>query len=409
MRFIDIQIAVALIGLTGSTMASDWPQWRGPNRDGISTEPGLLATWPEGGPAKLWQVDLPGEAYASATVADNTIFVTGSSGGKSDRCGGLYALETKTGAIRWQTTYGPEWSSSYELARTTPTVVQDHVYIISGLGLVACMETKNGKMVWQVDIMARFKGQNIGWGIAESPLIYDNKIICHPGGPDAAVAALDARTGTTVWTSKGLSDKSAYCSPIVLNVDDRKQLITQTENNVVGIDPVTGAVLWKHGHRNQYAVHPNTPLVFDGNKVFVSSGYGYGAEALSIKGATAERIWHCKQADNHFQGFMLVGGRLICPGGGSINCLDTQIGKVVYRVNETKKPQITMTTSGLIAYDENGRVWLLDMRADNYTVKGSLKVDFGNGQHWSTPTVANGVLYIRHGKVLAAYDLRAKP
>jgi outer membrane protein assembly factor BamB len=409
MAFAGIRVAGVLISLAGCTMAADWPQWRGPNRDGISTEQGLLETWPEGGPAKLWQVDLPGEAYASPAVADGTVFVTGSVGDRKDRTGFLYALDPKTGATRWETAYGPEWGQSYESARTTPTIVDGRIYVISSMGRVVCVDAKTGTVSWQVDLMERFKGKNIGWGIAESPLVYDNKVICHPGGPDAAVAALDARTGATVWTSKGLNDASAYCSPALLTVDGRKQLVTQTENNVVGLDAASGAVLWKFGHRNQYAVHPNTPLVFDGNTVFVSSGYGYGAEALTIKGGTAERAWQCKQADNHFQGFMLAGSRIICPGGGSINCLDPKTGTVVYRVKEVKKPQVTMTARGLIAYDESGRIWLLDMRADDYTVKGSLKVDFGRGQHWSTPTVARGVLYVRHGKALAAYALRATP
>ncbi|MEI7437888.1 MAG: PQQ-binding-like beta-propeller repeat protein [bacterium] len=407
MSFVNMRVFGAVLVLAGCAIADDWPQWRGPNRDGISTEQGLLATWPENGPAMLWQVDLPGDAYASPAVAGNSVFVTGSIGGKPDRTGFLCALDPKTGAVRWQTSYGPEWGSSYESARTTPTVVKDRIYIISGMGRVACMETKAGKLVWQVDLMERFKGRNIGWGIAESPLVYDNKIICHPGGPDAAVAALDAGSGATIWQSKGLSDKSAYCSPALLNVDGRKQLVTQTENSVVGLDPESGAVLWKYAHRNKYAVHPNTPLVFDGNKVFVASGYNYGAEALAIKGAAVDPLWRCQQAECHFQGFMLVGSRIFCPGGGSINCLNTQTGTVVYRVKEVKKPQVTMTASGLIAYDENGRVWLLDMQADSYTVKGSLKVDFGSGQHWSTPAVANGAMYLRHGKTLAAYNLRA--
>jgi outer membrane protein assembly factor BamB len=397
------------MGLTVSlARAADWPQWRGPNRDGIATETGLLTRWPEGGPVRLWQVDLPGEGYSSPSVADGTIYITGNTGNKQDRMGFLYALDVANGALRWQTGFGREWSKNYAFARTTPTVHGGRVYTIASQGLVACCDAQTGRTIWTVDMLQRFKGVNTAWGIAESPLIHGRMLICQPGGPDAAVAALDIDTGATIWTSRGLSDKSAYCSPMLLEVGGRMQLVTQTANHVVGLDPDSGQVLWKHAHRNRHAVHPNTPLVVDGNKVFVASGYGYGAELLAIRDGTVTRVWHNPQADNHFQGFILVKGRIVCPSR-NINVLDPATGAAVYRVQEARKPQVTMTAQGLIAYDEGGTIWLIDLQAERYAILGRLKVDFGNGQHWSTPTLANGILVVRRGKGVAAFDLRTKP
>lgn len=399
-------VCIAMFNCT-TMLADDWPQWRGPNRDGISVEKGILEHWPEGGPKKLWQIELTGFAYSSPSVADKTVYVTGNVGDKQNLTEVLYALDPANGNVRWQTELGPAFTDSYAYARTTPTVLQDKIYAITSLGRVVCLDAKTGKIVWHVD-SSRFGGRNITWGIAESPLIYDQKIICHPGGADAAVAALDIRTGNTVWTTKGFGDKSAYCSPALLTVNGAKQLVTQTENNAVGINPGNGAVLWKFKHRNQHAVHPNTPLVVDGNKIFISSGYGYGAELLEINGENVSRLWQNKSADNHFQGFMLYKDMLLCPNG-KLHAINPKTGVSIYTVNETRKPQIVMTSQGLICYDQGGTVYLIDMQPEGYSIKGRFKIDFGSGEHWSTPTLANGTLYVRHGKVLAAYDLRSNP
>jgi outer membrane protein assembly factor BamB len=298
--------------------------------------------------------------------------------------------------------------ASYQFARTSPTVVGDVMYLTSGLGRLVCINIKEQKEVWSVDAHQVYGGRNITWGIAENPLVYDGKVITQPGGENAAVVALDAKTGRLVWKSQGLSDKSAYCSPSLLTVDGKRQILTQTENHAVGLNPDTGAVLWKHPHRNQHAVHPNTPVVFDGNKVFISSGYRLGSELLEIKGGEAKVLWK-NNGDNHFQGIALYKDRIFSSGGGRMSCFDPKEQKEVYTVEGAKKTSFCITPSGMITYDENGgKVMLVDITPDSAKVVSTFSIGYGNDQHWSSPVVANGVLYLRRGKGVAAFDIAAK-
>jgi outer membrane protein assembly factor BamB len=399
---------LALLAVAGIASAADWPQWRGPDRDGISKEKGLLADWSQP-PKPLWKVTLPGAGYNGPAVVDGVIYVTGTSGAGKDRVGALYALRASDGILSWQYEYGPEWSANYGAARSTPTVADGRIYLVSGMGRVICVNAKDGQKVWAVDTFERFKGRNITWGIAESPLLVGKKLICHPGGKDAAVAALDIATGETVWTTRGLDDASAYCSPALLTLNGKKQIVTQTAEHVVGIDPETGAVLWKHPHKNTYAVHPNTPVAVGADRVVVSSGYGYGTECLQVHAdGTVTRAWLVKEVDNHFHGMLLLNQRLyLSSSKGSVFCLDPQSGKTLSRIDGVGRTAILAIDGGIIGYDEGGRIVFLTLAGEQGKVAGSFPVDFGKQQHWNQPVVANGVLYVRHGDVLAAFDLKA--
>jgi outer membrane protein assembly factor BamB len=403
-----IWMPVCLASLVaGATTAADWPQWQGLERDSVSRETGLLADWTQP-PPQVWQVTTPGAGYNPPAVVGGVVYIAGTVGTGRARTGSLTALDAKTGSKKWECNYGPEWSENYEQARTTPTIADGRAYLISGMGRAVCVNVASGQMVWSVDLLERFKGKNIRWGISESPLLIGKIMICHPGGPDAAVAALDIESGKTVWTTKGLSEASAYCSPALLTIGGRKQLVTQTEDNVVGIDPGSGAVLWKHPHRNQCAVHANTPVAVGPDRVVVSSGYNFGTECLQITAAGAQRVWHVKGADNPFHGMLLTGTRLYTSGGGGLLYgLDPETGAVLFRVEGVKRASLIQTEVGIVAYDDSGKVLLVKPTADKAQVAGSFPVTFGKQQHWSSPVLADGFLYIRHGDGLAAYDLRA--
>jgi len=405
-------ICFALAGCVGVGLfaqAGDWPQWRGVNRDLMVTGESLLASWPEGGPQKLWGFELPGDGFSEPVIVHGTIYITGSTGDKKNRVGHLYALDPKTGAIRWQTEYGPEWGANFEFARTSPTVVNGLVYVISGLGHVACIDAKDGKKVWSIDSHAQFGGRNITWGIADNPLIYDGKVICQPGGADASIVALDAKTGSVIWKSKGLSERSAYCSPALLTLNGKRQVVTMLEDHLVGVDAENGTPLWKHPHRNKYAVHPNTPVLCGANRLFISSGYKFGSELVEVSGGTAKRVWAAEASDNHFQGAAFYLGRIFSSGGGKLSCFDPADGRVVYDVEGAKKTSFCITPVGLITYDVfGGKVMLVDVKPDSYKVVSSFAITYGNGEHWSSPVVSDGVLYLRRGKGIAAYAIGKK-
>ena len=399
-------VMVALAMGVGVAQAGDWTQWRGSNRDLIVTETGLAKAWPEGGPKQLWKLDMPGNGYSTPVVVDGILYITGNEGDM----GYLYAMDAKTGTDkRWKLEYGKEWVANYPLARTSPTVVGDLIYVTSGLGRLVCISIKEQKVVWEVDTHSMYGGRNITWGIAESPLLYDDKIITQPGGEDTSVVALNAKTGALIWKSVGLSDKSAYCSPALITLNGKRQVVTQVENHAVGLDADTGKVLWKHAHRNQHAVHPNTPVLVGPNKIFISSGYRYGSEMLEISPDGAKAVWTDKGSDNHFQGFTIYEGRVYSSGGGKMTCFDPKDGRRVYDVPGARKTSFCITPVGMITYDENGgKVLLVDVGADSAKVVSSFEVKYGNGPHWSSPVVANGVLYLRHGTVIAAFDIAEK-
>jgi outer membrane protein assembly factor BamB len=402
-----VGLVFALLSLSVPVgLGDDWPQWRGPDRTGISKETGLLKDWPADGPKQLWAIDTPAQGYAAASVVGETIYLTGTQGSK----GVLYALDL-SGKVKWQQAYGPEWTKDKPLARTTPTVEEGSLYVYGGMGTAACFDAKTGKPKWSVDTFRELGGRNIQWGIAESPLIVGDRYICHPGGKDAAVVALDKKTGKTLWTSKGLSDKSAYCSPIAVQLGPRLVILTQTENNVVGLDAETGKVLWTISQRNRWAVHPNTPILFDG-MVFISSGYRYGSQLIKLSGdgAAASQVWQEKKLDSHHEGVLLIDGRIYgSSSAGRFYCLDPKDGSVVYQVNEVKKAAIVYADKRIYAYDEKGgNVWLVEVSPSGYKMHGQFKITKGSGPHWAHPVVANGVLYIRHGEAFLAFDVKAK-
>jgi outer membrane protein assembly factor BamB len=398
---------IFLMLVSVAAMADDWPQWRGAKRDGISTEQGLLKAWPEGGPVRLWLADVEGDGYGSPVIVGEVLYLTVAKEEGKDRTGYLQAIAVADGKRLWETAYGPEWSGQYPGVRCTPTVTKDRIFVISGVGGVACFDL-TGKILWKVNTLTEFGGRNIGWGIAESPLVYEGLVICHPGGKGTAVVALDAMTGKVRWQTTTLDDASAYCSPIVAKMGGRNVLLTQTAMNVVGIDVGTGAVLWKHGHSNACKVHPNIPLQFAENRVYVASGYGYGGESLEIQGGEVKRLWLDKRYENHFQGMVLKGGRIYTCSGKGLQVVNPNDGSLHYESREVGKAQITMTEAGLLAYSGNGTVLLVRMDDAACEVVGKFRVEYGTNQHWATPIIANGRLYIRHGGALAAYDVREK-
>ena len=401
-------LAVVLAAGAGVASAGDWTQWRGSNRDLIVSETGLLKVWPEGGPRQLWQVDLPGTGYSEPVVVDGIIYVTGNEG----NMGYLYAMDAKTGVdkdARWKLAYGQEWTSNYPAARTSPTVVGDLLYVTSGLGRLVCVNIKERKIAWEVDTHAVYGGRNIRWGIAENPLVYDGKVVSQPGGADASVVAFDAVTGKELWRSAGLSESSAYCSPALMTLNGRRQVVTQLAESLVGLDAETGAVVWKHPHRNRSSVHPNTPVLCGEDRVFVSSGYRFGSEMVEVSGGEAKLVWSDKGSDNHFQGIAFYQGRVYSSGGGKLSCFDPKDGREVYTVEGAKKTSFCITPSGMITYDENGgKVMLVEVGADSARVVSTFAIGYGNDQHWSSPVVSGGVMYLRRGRGIAAFDIAEK-
>lgn len=389
--------------------ADDWPRWRGPKGDGHGTETGLLQSWPAGGPQKLWSVSGIGTGWTSASIADGRVFVTGMKNGE----GTLRCFDIKGKAL-WSASYGQEWDGTGRMvfpgAHSTPTIAGDHVYLITGYGVVWCFEAKTGKKAWSVDTFAVYGGRNIKWGIAESPLVDGDHVYATPGGPGASIVKLDRETGELVWKTTGLSEKSAYCSPTLIDQGGKRVLVTMLENSIVGVDDSNGKTLWKIPHRNRYAVHANTPLLASSGLLFANSGYGEGSLAIKLSDSNAKPVWEKKTFDNHFGGNVIIGDVVYGTSDrrprGRIMSLNVTTGEATGENRVMKKGSMVACDGRLYAYGENGVVALLD--PEGLRVVGQFKVTEGDGQHWAHPSISGGILYIRHGNALIAYDIKKK-
>ncbi|MFC2154968.1 PQQ-binding-like beta-propeller repeat protein [Acidobacteriota bacterium] len=378
-------------------------QWRGPNRDGIYPGEKLLEKWPAAGPKQLWATFGLGEGYSSAAVTGDRVYVTGLISGT----GYLFAFDMK-GKVVWKSSYGPEWDSGHPGARTTPTVVGNRVYLLSGQGLCACFDS-DGKKKWSVDLIRDFKARNLKWGITESLLVDGDKVFCTPGGADVMIAALDRHTGKILWKIKGNGQKSGYCSPWIVKHGNMRLLLTMTEKSVIGIDADKGTYLWSYSHVTSYGVNANTPLYHEGN-VFTDSGYGTGGQMfkLSKDGKIMDLLWSEDTLDSQMGAVVLVNGYIY--GSGHRNrgwhCLDWKTGKVQFTAKELgNKGNIIFSDGMLYCYSEKGDVALVKPNPKTFDVVSSFKIEKGSGPHWAHPVIKKGRLYIRHGEALMVYDI----
>lgn len=401
-------ISMLVFGLVATVpaWATDSSQFRGPERDGIYDESNLMQTWPEGGPERLWIAKGLGEGFATVSVADGWLYTTG----MKDQEGSAFAFDTD-GKLQWSTHYGAESSGGgYPGTRTTPTVADGKLFLMSSMGHALALDAKKGDILWRVDLLETFGVENPYFGISESPLVVDDKVIFTPGGKDASVVALSVADGKVVWTTKGLSEASAYCNPRLFDDGKRRQIITLLASTMVGIDPDNGKVLWTQEYPATYDIHATSPL-FHGDLIYVSDGYDQGGKAfrLASDGMGVTEVWTEKKLDIHHGGGVLVNGYIY--GAASKKTwyvLDADTGEIVATIPRLGKGSVTYADGRIYGYTEDGKVVLVDPDPKNFKVVGELEIKDGEGHHWAHPVVNDGVLYIRHGDVLMAYDVSAK-
>lgn len=399
------KLLITLVGvfLTFSTFSQNIAQWRGDSRDGIYLEDNLLKEWPVNGPELLWHFNQLGDGHASAAVTDELVYTAGTADGN----GFVIALDYN-GNVKWKKEYGREWVESYDGVRSTPLVVDDKLYILSGYGLMLCMDSQKGDVLWQVDLMKQYDGRNIRYGFTENLAFDGEKIFCTPGGVDANVIALNRHTGELIWKSQGNGEKSAYCSPLIIDFQNRNILVTMTEKSILGFDVKTGEMLWSHPHKNRWSVHANSPLYHDG-RLYCLSGYGKGGVMLKISedGTQIEELWSDSLLDSKMGGVVLLDGRIY--GSGDVNrswyCLDWETGKELYSSKMIGRGNVIYSDEMLYCYAESGHIGLVEPKSDSFNLVSSFKVPFGTKQHWAHLVIHNKRLYVRHGSSLMVYSL----
>lgn len=387
-------------------IAQDISQWRGPNRDGIYLETGLLKKWPESGPKLLWHFDELGEGHTSAAVTSTGIFTTGMIDGK----GFIFAFDLK-GKLLWKKEYGPEWTESHFGVRSTPLVIKDKLYLMSAFGKLFCMKSTDGQVIWEIDTFKEYGGRNITWGVTEN-LLYDGNILyCSPGGPDASIIAVDRNNGKLIWKSKGNGEKSAYCSPVLVKLANRKMFVTMMEGSIQGYDATTGKFLWKFDHATDPYVSPNVPVFLDGF-LYCTSGYGLGGVMLRIApdGSSFTEVWKNSSLDPKIGAVVVLNGRIYGTGDQNrkLFCLDWKTGKDIFSVKDLAPANIISDDGLLYIYSEAGKVALVEPKTDGFNIISSFKVPLGTGTHWAHLVINNKMLYVRHGNSLMVYDIATR-
>jgi len=378
--------------------------WRGPGSSGNYSETGLLKSWPATGPEILWHFDELGDGFSSPVFANGKIYVSAA----VNNVGYIYALSLD-GKLIWKATYGEEWVENYPGARATPSVIGDMLYIYSGNGVLTCLNANNGNMFWKIEVLKDFNGENITWGVTETLVIDGDKIFVTSGGPVNNVVALNRLNGQLIWSSKGVGEKSAYCTPLLVKLPSRKLLVTHTEKHIIGLDAETGVMLWSYEHTNQYAIHANTPIFYQ-NSLFCFSGYGQGGVKLDLNadGSQVTKAWFSKKVDCRIGGAVVVDGYIYGCGDNTRDwqCTDWKTGDQKYASQAIAKGNVISADGMLFCYSEKGELALVPATPQGFNIAGKGKVELGSGQHWAHLVINNSQLFVRHGKSLIAYKIK---
>lgn len=386
---------------------SDWPQWRGPARSGVSLETGLLQEWPASGPPRVWSTSNLGAGFGSVAVRGDRVFVQGMRNSQSV----VSALDRTDGKLVWVRIIGRAVDNYQGPGpRGTPTVDGDRLYVLTENGDLACLRFQDGTVVWQRNILQDFGGRNIGWLISESPLVDGNQVVVTPGGRGAGMVALDKATGKTIWTSKELSDQAGYASPIVADIQGVRTIMTLTSEAGVGVRASDGKLMWRYPAAANNTANITTP-VYDDSKVFYTSSYGTGGGLLSLRAdggeLRAQQVYFTRDMQNHHGGLVLVNGYLYGFNNSILTCLEFATGKVMWRHRSVGKGSLAYADGHLYLLSENNVVGLAEATPTGYREKGRFTIADQGWPSWAHPVVSGGRLYVRNQGILTAYNVRA--
>src|SRR5215813_5128964 len=394
------------VGATTAVGPPDWPQWHGPDRTAISTETGLLKTWPAKGPDVTWTIANLGEGYGSVALKGERIYVQG----VKDRQSSVFCLNRADAKTVWVTPLGPRLGQDKGPGpRGTPTVENDKLYALTENGDLGCLKTSDGSVVWHKNILKEFGGRNPKWLISESPLIDGDRVIVTPGGEGASIVALDKNTGKTIWTTKELSDEAAYSSCVATDVGGVRTIVGFTGQAGVGVRASDGKLMWRYEPVSNRTANIATPIVSD-NKVFYSSDYGTGCVLLGLSAQEGEvktsQIYFSKEMMNHHGGLVLVDGYLYGYHNSILTCMEFATGKTMWRDRAVGKGTLTYADGRLYLLSEDNVVGLAEATPAGYHETGRFRIADQGWPSWAHPVVCGGKFYIRNQGTLGCYDVK---
>lgn len=402
----------AAILATAPLYAGDWPQWRGPNRDGKSSDTGLLKQWPAGGPVLAWKATGLGAGYSGVAVVGDRIYTMG------DRDDGSFVIALSNGKdakVLWSAKVGqpgaPGWGN-FAGPRCTPTITDGLVFAVDQWGELVCVNADDGKEKWRKNYETDFGAKRPEWGFSESPLVDGDRVIVYPGGSQGGMVALDKQSGKTLWTSKDFTDGAQYSSVQRVEIGGEAQYLQLTMANLVAISPKDGSVLWKAARKGATAVIP-TPIV-DGDYVYVTSSYGTGCNLFKVSHSdgkfSAEQVYANKTMANHHGGVIKVGDMVYgYSEGKGLVCQNFKSGALVWSErNAAKKGSISFADGVFYCREEDsGDVLLVPASETAFSEKGRIKQPSRSSlKAWPHPTIANGFLYLRDQDVLLCYAVK---
>ena len=410
-------VLITLCFFIALSSGAQFAQWRGPNRDGIFNETGLLKQWPENGPELILEVAKIGKGWSSPVLADGMIYTTG----MIDTLDYLSAISLD-GTIKWQVPYGRSWNQSFPDTRSTATIDGDRIYVQSGTGRLVCIERASGKEIWAVDVDKDFECEYHVWGNSETPLIVDDKVICTPGGNKTSVVAFDKMTGKLAWQSKPVGGPRSYISATLFEFNGHRFILAATATNLIALHPTSGEVAWNYQYwkpvewkwQDNGLIWTNTP-VFKNNEIFISMGYDYPAVMLVMDstGTSVSEKFVDRTLDNHIGGLVISDGHVYGSNwynnsNGRWVCMNWDTGEIKYVAEWDSKGPVVMAEGLLYAYNEKGNVGLIKPDPNGFQIISQFKITKGAGPHWAHPYIADGKLLIRHGDVLMVYDIKEK-
>jgi outer membrane protein assembly factor BamB len=412
-------VAVGVSVFTFPAAADDWPQWRGPKRDGISKETGLLTEWPKNGPKLLWQTTDIGSGYSTPAVVGARLYLVSNKGKDNEF---VHALAVKDGKEIWTTKLGMVGANimgaNYPGSRSTPTVDGDVLYALGSDGDLVCAKIADGSEIWRKSLRSDFAGKPGKWAYCESPLVDGNVVVCTPGGKDATLVALDKKSGKLLWKSAvPEGDLAAYSSAIVMETGGVKQYVQFLEKGVVGVEAKTGKFLWRYDKTatNSPANIP-TP-VEHGGYIYTASGKG-GAALVKVtvnnEKASADEVYFNEKLPKTIGGSIWLGGYLYGTGAKSMMCVEFTTGVQKWSDPCIGAASLCYADGRFYLHGENGDVALVVATPDGYLETGRFTPP-GQPKHlvgpmekaWAYPVVANGRLYLRDHGVVWCYDVKA--
>jgi outer membrane protein assembly factor BamB len=411
-----ILISCILLILFFPVLGQEISQFRGPSRDGIYPERELQKKWPDGGPKLELQISGVGKGYSQPIVYKNIIYITGI---KQDTMDVLSAYDLK-GNLIWDKVYGHAWANSYPDTRSTPTIQNDKIYLVGGMGVVCCLDSKDGKILWSQDAQNQFKGEYHRWGIAESILLTDQAAIYVTGGEETSVVAYDKISGNLRWKTKSLGGARAYASSLLIERNGLKIILAQTGNDLIGVNALNGDIIWNFnllpfqtGQMGK-GVLTNMPIYHNG-EIFLASGYDHPATMFSLSedGRSVSLKWKNDTMDTHHGGIVLIDGNIYGTNWqtntrGQWVSLNWETGKINWVKDWLTKGSIIAADGMLYCYEEKGgNVALVQPDASDFKIISTFKVEGGEGPFWAHPAIYDGRLYLRHGNILLIYNIKA--